>query len=633
MPGMTGMNSRLSANNPTVVAAFHSALFHQGLIVLGLLVLVVITWSLMRAATLRAVLSGESPEVLRAAAGGPEPLARRLLRIGIALFWILDGLLQAQSSMPLGLISRVVQPSAATSPTWVQHLVGSAGTIWNDHPITAATATVWIQLGIGLLLLFAPRVSWSRLAGMASLCWGLVVWVLGESFGGILGAGSSWLFGLPGAVFFYCIASVLLVVPERVFADRRLGRAVCSVMGLYFLGMALLQAWPGRGFWQAGRQNALSSMVTAMAATPQPGTFSSLVRSFGAFDARHGFAVNLALVILLAVVGAALLVARPRLMKWAIVLAAVVCLADWVLVQDLGVFGGVGTDPNSMPPMLLLVIAGYVQLVRPAVPVAVPAATSFAAAVKPGAVAPAPVLNGGGASREGPLPRLSRRIRQAPTYSMRLFAGLASLAVIALGAVPMAVAAVSPNADTIVSQAIDGAPDAVDFAAPRFSLENQYGRRVTLASLHSKTVVLTFLDPVCTVDCPIIAQEMKQADKMLGSSARRVVLVAVVANPIFRSVSATQAFDRAEGMAHLANWLYLTGSARQLRQTWRHFGEEVAVVPGGSMIAHNDIVWVIDGSGRTRFILNSDPGPGTAASKSSFAAVLVSSVDKVLASR
>jgi cytochrome oxidase Cu insertion factor (SCO1/SenC/PrrC family) len=630
MPGMTGMNSRLSANNPTVVSAFHSALFHQGLVVLGLFALVVLAWSLMRAATLRAVLSGESPVQARAGSGDLEPLVRRILRVGIALFWILDGLLQAQSSMPLGLISQVVQPAAATSPPWLQHLVNAGGTIWNDHPITAATATVWIQLGIGLLLLFAPRGVWSRLAGAASVCWGLVVWVFGEAFGGIFGTGSSWLFGLPGAVLFYCVAGVLVALPERVFADRRLGRWMCSVMGLYFLGMAALQAWPGRGFWQAGSHNDLATMVRAMAGASQPHTISSFLRSFGSFAASNAFAVNLAVVIMLALVGAGLLVAQPRVTRSAIVLGAVLCLADWVLVQDLGVLGGVGTDPNSMLPTLLLVVAGYAQLVRPAAPVEAEA-PAFSAGV--GAVTPPSEPEPEPGAEPGLVPGLGGRIRQAPTYFIRVFAGLASVAVIGLGAVPMAVASVNPNADPIVSQAIDGTPNAVQAAAPRFSLENQYGRPVTLSSLRSKVIVLTFLDPVCTVDCPIIAQEMRQADHMLGATSRQVVFVAVVANPIFRSLSATQTFDRVEGMASLRNWLFLTGSVHELRQTWRAFGEEVAVVPAGSMVAHNDIVYVIDGRGETRFILNSDPGPGSAASKSSFATVIVSCVDRVLGSR
>ena len=44
--------------------------------------------------------------------------------------------------------------------------------------------------------------------------------------------------------------------------------------------------------------------------------------------------------------------------------SAVLCLADWVLVEDLGFLGGLGTDPNSMIPLLLLITGGYVAVTR-----------------------------------------------------------------------------------------------------------------------------------------------------------------------------------------------------------------------------------------------------------------------------
>ena len=95
----------------------------------------------------------------------------------------------------------------------MQHVVNWAGTTWSYHPIQAGASAVWIQLGIGVWLIAAPRGFWSRLAGLASVAWGLVVWVFGESFGGILAPGLTWLFGAPGAVVFYCAAGLLIKVP------------------------------------------------------------------------------------------------------------------------------------------------------------------------------------------------------------------------------------------------------------------------------------------------------------------------------------------------------------------------------------------------------------------------------------
>ncbi len=67
-------------------------------------------------------------------------------------------------------------------------------------------------------------------------------------------------------------------------------------------------------------------------------------------------------------------------------------------------------------------------------------------------------------------------------------------------------------------------------------------------------VALTFLDPVCTSDCPTIAQEFRLTDQALSSESGRVDYVAIVANPIYRSRSFTDAFDRQEGLTHLTNW-------------------------------------------------------------------------------
>jgi hypothetical protein len=59
-----------------------------------------------------------------------------------------------------------------------------------------------------------------------------------------------------------------------------------------------------------------------------------------------------------------LLSGRPSLIRAAVVGFTVLCLADWVLIQDLGIFGGLGTDPNSMIPFALLAVGGYLALTR-----------------------------------------------------------------------------------------------------------------------------------------------------------------------------------------------------------------------------------------------------------------------------
>ncbi|MGA2208811.1 MAG: SCO family protein [Acidimicrobiales bacterium] len=598
------MNRHLQANNPVIVAAFHSLLTRQMLIVGVVLFVLLLGMSVLRMVQVQRLLAS-GVEVPNAAVADPEPFARRLLRIGFALLWILDGVLQIQPSMPLGLPASVLQPAAVSSPSWVQHLVNFGVTTWTNHPVEAAVSAVWIQIAIGVLLLVAPRGRWSRFAGLASLGWGLVVWVFGEAFGGIFAPGLSWLFGAPGAAVFYCVAGALIALPERAWASKRIGTWVLGGFGVFFAGMAVLQAWPGRGFWQgrAGHTGTgtLLSMVQQMAQTSQPRTLSSWLGSFGSFDAAHGFAVNIVVVVALGGIGVALITAQPRLVRPALAVAVVLCLADWLLVEDLGFLGGVGTDPNSMVPMLAVLVTGYAALVRVPARAEAPARAESAVAVA------------------GTATGWSGRVR--PAYAARVAASVGTLGILVLGAAPMAVASTNPNADPVIALAVDGNPNVVDFPAPSFQLVNQLGQHVSLSSFRGRTVALTFLDPVCTSDCPLIAQEFKEANKLLGSASDGAVFVAVVANPIYRSIAFTKAFDQQERLDNMRNWWFLTGTTSALTRVWNDYSVQVGVPGAGSMVAHSDIAYLIDTTGNTREVLNTDTGAGSA-SESSFAVLL-----------
>jgi cytochrome oxidase Cu insertion factor (SCO1/SenC/PrrC family) len=143
---------------------------------------------------------------------------------------------------------------------------------------------------------------------------------------------------------------------------------------------------------------------------------------------------------------------------------------------------------------------------------------------------------------------------------------------------------------------------------------------------------MTFLDPVCTTDCPIIGQEFKEAGVLLGSADRDVELVAIVANPTYRSVVFTQAFDRAEGLAAVPNWLFLTGSLSQLSQVWRQYAVSAQDLPAGAMAAHSEVAVVIDRSGRIREYVGADPGPATTSTQSSYSVLLTQYARQALAS-
>ncbi|MGH8980472.1 MAG: SCO family protein [Acidimicrobiales bacterium] len=610
---------------PVAVSAFHAALMDQLLIIVGIGVVLFAVWNVYfvrygrraRAAgggavaaaaaaaaadpdTAAAAAQGTGPGAVRAAAlGASEPVGRRFLRIAFGLLWVLDGALQAQSAMPLGLPKEVVGPSTIGTPGWVHSLVYAGIRIWAYHPVTAAASVVWIQLGIGLALLLAPRGRWSRSAGLVSVGWALVVWIFGESFGRIFAPGLMWATGAPGAVIFYGVAGALIALPEsswRTTDGRRLGRIVTAVVGASFMGMALLQAWPGRGMWKGGTGSRAGGLevwqITMAGMKDVPHFVSSWVVALAGFDAAHGWGVNLFLVVALAAIGVALVTGRRRAVLAATGAALVLCLAAWVLVQMFGFLGtGIGTDPNSMLPQLFLLCGGVLALLWSP------------------AEAAEPAMIGAGAAAVAPWWRTLDAL--SPTVAARAMGALLAAGVVLVGVVPAAAASANSSANPLLTEAVNGTVDLVNHVAPAFTLTDQEGKSVSLKSLRGKAVALTFLDPVCSNGCPEIAQSFREADQMLGQQAEDTEFVAVVANPIYRSLAVTNAFDRREYLTGLKNWLYLTGSEKALRHVWDNYGIEVTVLPAGTMVGHSELAYVIDGQGNERAAFAADPGTTT----------------------
>jgi cytochrome oxidase Cu insertion factor (SCO1/SenC/PrrC family) len=365
-------------------------------------------------------------------------------------------------------------------------------------------------------------------------------------------------------------------------------------------------------------------MVQTMSQTSQPHAISALVSDFSGFVAGHGFGVNLFVVVALAVIGLAFLSGRRAVVRPALAAFLVLCLADWVLIEDFGFFGGLGTDPNSMIPMALLATGGYFALTR------VPVAATVPATAGPATEA-GEILTGPGAGWRARLrPDAVRQSMAAASLGTML--SLGAVGVIILGAAPMAAAQATPAASTILAQAIDGSSTPVDTPAPGFALTDQHGRPVSLSGLHGKVVLLTFLDPVCVSDCPLVAQEFRQAGQLLGANAKHVELVAVDVNPLYNELAYTQAFTTQENLASVPNWLYLTSSPARLRPLYNAYGVIAETAPGGAMLAHNDVAFVIDQNGHLRQELNFDPGPGTTPTKASFAAELAGAANQLLRS-
>jgi cytochrome oxidase Cu insertion factor (SCO1/SenC/PrrC family) len=514
----------------------------------------------------------------RPRAGSPtdpviEPQARRFLRIGLGLLWLVDGLLQAQPAMPAGFVTHTLTPGISSSPGWLGDLVHPFAEAWAHHPVAADSVTVVVQMGLGLLVLLGGRGLLARSALWASLLWCAAVWVGGEFFGGLLAPGASWLTGAPGAVMVYAIATSLLLVPWDGWSSGDAAKLARRAAGVWMLAAATLQAVPWEGSW-SGR--GLSAPFEVGAQTSQPTAFLAPITFAADLAATHPVAVNAALVALLLTLGVGLLVSSA---SGFVTSGIIVCLATWWLAQDFGVLGGLATDPSTGLPLALVLATGWPRSAAP-----VPESTEPA----------------GG----------NQRLTDA-LHGLPVRAGLSTMGVSAVLVAPLLLAGTllgPPDESAVVADSGGGLIAVPHRTAPEFTLTDQTGSSVSMSKLRGSLTLVTFLDPVCSDDCPIIANQIAAADRALGHLARRIQIVAINTNPIFHRVEDVQAFTRSHGLGDLPNWHFLAGTPEQLGDVLAAYGIAVQV-PAAGMVAHGEGIYFVSPDGTTAAYLGDGANP------------------------
>ena len=138
--------------------------------------------------------------------------------------------------------------------------------------------------------------------------------------------------------------------------------------------------------------------------------------------------------------------------------------------------------------------------------------------------------------------------------------------------------------------------------APGFTLTDQQGHRMTLASLRGKVVLLQFMDPHCTDICPLVSQEFVDAYHDLGGRASQVVFAAVNVNPYHTDVPAMAAYSRAHGLVTIPDWHFFTGPVPLLRSVWQGYHIAVDAPNPDADVQHTSAVYVIDQRGRERYL-------------------------------
>jgi len=136
--------------------------------------------------------------------------------------------------------------------------------------------------------------------------------------------------------------------------------------------------------------------------------------------------------------------------------------------------------------------------------------------------------------------------------------------------------------------------------APDFQLIDQRGQALDLAGLRGRVVVLAFVDAACDDICPVLLPELRRANADLGADASRVAFVAINTDPLVTSVASVRATTSHEGLSSTGNWYFVTAGLGVLDPVWTSYGITVEVGRASHKVAHTDVLYFLDASGRER---------------------------------
>jgi len=133
--------------------------------------------------------------------------------------------------------------------------------------------------------------------------------------------------------------------------------------------------------------------------------------------------------------------------------------------------------------------------------------------------------------------------------------------------------------------------------APDFTLIDQSGQPVSLASLRGHVLLLDFVYTHCPGPCPILTGTHVAVQRALPSElAEKVRFVSISLDPARDTPEAMRQYATARG-ADLAHWSFLTGAPEAVAGVLERYG--VGAKPGANgEIEHLVITYLIDAQGR-----------------------------------
>jgi protein SCO1 len=132
--------------------------------------------------------------------------------------------------------------------------------------------------------------------------------------------------------------------------------------------------------------------------------------------------------------------------------------------------------------------------------------------------------------------------------------------------------------------------------APPIDLTDQYGKKIDLAKLKGKSVLVAFLYTHCTDLCPIVAGKVHTAYAQIPKGQRPLFL-AVSVDPEHDTPASAAYFNKRHRTTGEIDWLL--GSKKELEKVWKAWGvkpEHAANDP--EEIEHGAEIYAVDPQGK-----------------------------------
>jgi protein SCO1/2 len=137
---------------------------------------------------------------------------------------------------------------------------------------------------------------------------------------------------------------------------------------------------------------------------------------------------------------------------------------------------------------------------------------------------------------------------------------------------------------------------AVQTAVPDFTLVDQNGKPFHFANARGKIVLATFIFTTCPDVCPLLTAKFATIQRALREkNFDNFLLLSITTDPERDTPAVLKSYAE-RFKADSNNWLFLTGSEKDLAKVWKGFDVTVRTTPDGQ-IQHTALTTLIDRRG------------------------------------